>query len=255
MYAGWDDARAALRFARVVAPAVLCVALAAGCRGGRGQASSATLGPRSGASAGIEATVAALRSEDPARAYALLSADVRQQIGFEQFAQQWQATAAERRARAGELEAELRAAPSMGERARVMLADGSAVHLVREGSAWRLESALLSALRTGQPRESVQMFAQALTAHDYDALLQVLTERRRTAIGKMIDDMAKSLTGHLQSGADNLEVIAEDRAELRWDDGDVRYEILLHKENGEWRIDDVHIRTLQSESGPAEESK
>jgi hypothetical protein len=257
MYAAWDDVRAALRLARVIAPAVICVALAAGCGGGRGQAGSATspLGPSSGASAGIEATVAALRSDDAARAYALLSADVRQQIAFEQFAQQWQASAAERRERAGELEAELRAAPSMGERARVTLADGSAVHLVREGSAWRLESALLSALRTGQPRESLQMFAQALTTHDYDALLRVLTERRRTAISKMIDDMAGSLTRHLQSGADTLEVIAEDRAELRWDDGDVRYEILLHNENGEWRIDDIHIRNLQSEPAAAEESK
>jgi hypothetical protein len=254
MYAAWDDARAALRLMRAIAPVVICVALVAGCGGARGQAGSAS-SMGSGASAGIESTVAALRSDDPARAYALLSADVRQQIDFEQFAEQWQATAAERRERAGELEAELRAAPSMGERARVTLADGSAVHLVREGRAWRLESALLSALRTGQPRESLQMFAQALTAHDYDALLRVLTERRRTAISAMIDDMARSLTRHLQSGADTLEVIAEDRVELRWDDGDVRYEILLHNENGEWRIDDVHIRALESEPGPAEEPK
>jgi hypothetical protein len=251
MYAAWDVARTTLRITRVIARAVVCVALAAGCGGGaRGHAGSA-----SAASSGIEAIVAALRSDDPARAYALLSADVRQQIDFQQFAEQWQATAAERRARAGELEAELRAAPSMGERARVTLADGSAVQLVREGSAWRIESALLSSLRTGQPRESLQMFAQALTAHDYDALLRVLTERRRTAISEMVDDMAESLTRHLQSGADTVEVLGDGRVELRWDDGDVRYEILLHNAKGEWRIDDVHIRTLQSEPGPAEEPK
>ena len=257
MYAAWDDARAARRLTLVTALAVIHVALAIGCGGGRGQASSeasSLSGPRSGARSGIEATVAALRSDDPARAYALLSADVRQQIAFEQFAEQWQATAAERRERAGELEAELRAAPNMGEQARVTLAGGSAVHLVREGSAWRLESALLSALRIGQPRESLQMFAQALTARDYDALLRVLTEHRRTAISKMVDDMAESLTRHLQSGADTIEALAEDRVELRWDDGDVRYEILLRNENGEWRIDDVHIRTLQSEPA-SEESK
>lgn len=239
-----------LRLTRVIAPAVLCVALAAGCGGARGHA-----GRTSSGSAGIESIVAALRSDDPARAYALLSADVRQQIAFERFAAQWQATAAERRARAGELEAELGAAPSMGERARVTLANGSAVHLVREGSAWRLESAPISALRTGQPRETLRLFAQALTAHDYDALLRVVTERRRMAISKLIDDMAASLSRHLESGADTIEILADDRMELRWDDDDIRYEILLHDEGGAWRIDDIHIRSRQGESDAAEAPK
>jgi hypothetical protein len=249
MHAAWDDVRAMLRLAFVIALAVPCVAL--GCGGGaRGHAGSGASGR-----AGIESIVAALRSDDPARAYALLSADVRQEIAFEEFAAQWQATAAERRERATELEAELGAAPSMGERARVTLADGSAVNLVREGSAWRLESALISALRTGQPRETVQMFAQALSAHDYDALLRVLTERRRASVSTLIDDMAESLLRHLQSGADTIEVLADDRVELRWDDGDVRYEILLHDEGGEWRIDDIHIRSLQGEPGASEDPK
>lgn len=244
-----------LRLTLVIAPVVLGVAVMAGCGGGAGGHAGSASSARSGGSSGIESVVAALRSDDPARAYALLSTTVRQQITFEQFAEQWQATTAERRARAGELEAELRAAPSMGERARVTLANGSSIHLVREGSAWRLESALLSALRTGQPRETLELFAQALEAHDYDALLRVLTERRRTAVGKLIDDMATSLTRHLESGADTIEVLAEDRAELRWDDGDVRYEILLQNQGGEWRIDDVHIRALDSEPRPPEESK
>lgn len=249
MYAAWDPARAALRGSLILA-AVLCVALAAGCARGPG-----SQGASAGARAGIEPIVAALRSDDPARAYALLSADVRKQIAYEQFAEHWQASAAERRARAGALEAELRASPSLGERAQVTLADGSAVLLVREGNAWRLESALLSALRTGQPRETVQLFAQALAARDYDALLRVLTERRRAAVSKAVDDMARSLTRHLQGGASTIEMLGDDRAALRWDDGDVRYELLLHQEGGQWRIDDVHIRLHENEPRPADASK
>jgi hypothetical protein len=243
MYAAWDDARARLRLALVI-----CVALAAGCGGGARQAARGT----TSGGAGVELVVAALRSDDPARAYALLSVDLRQQIDYEQFVEQWQRAQAERRERARDIEAELRASPSMGERARVTLADGSAVHLVREGNAWRLESALLTALRTGQPRETLQMFAQALTTRDYDALLRVLTERRRDAIADLLGDLTTSLTRHLESGADTIEVLDEDRVEMRWEDGDVRYDILLRKEGGEWRVDDLRVRTLPSESDAAD---
>lgn len=224
----------------------ICLSLATGCGGGARRPA----GSASSASAGVELVIAALRSDDPARAYALLSRDVRQQIDYEHFASRWKTTAAERRERALELQGELQAAPNLGERAVVTLADGSTVYLVREGDVWRLESPLLAMLRADQPRETLKLFAQALTTHDYEALMRVVTERRRTAVGELVEHLAASLTLHLQNGTESIELIDESRSELRWDDGDTRYKIVLHKEGGEWRVDDVHIRSLAGE--PAE---
>lgn len=245
MYAARDDARARAGVA-LIASIAICLALATGCGGkARRPARSA-----SSAGAGVDLVIAALHSDDPARAYALLSADVRQQIDYEQFASRWKETAAERRERARELQGELQAAPSLGERALVTLADGSTVYLIREGDVWRLESPLLSSLRADHPRETLRLLAQALTTHDYEALMRVVTERRRTAIGDLVEHLAASLTQHLQDGTESIEVLDEGHSELRWDDGDVRYKIVLHKENGEWRVDDVHIRSHADE--PAE---
>lgn len=237
----------AARQALVIASLLLCWALAAGCGSGARP-------PRieSPAAAGIEAIVAALRSDDPARAYALLSADLRSQVSFEEFSSRWSETVAERRERARALEQELRVAPSLGERARVTLAGGSAIYLTREGNAWRVESVLASPFRTGRPEEAVEMLAQALTTRDYDALLRVLTERRREAITHLVDDLTSSLARHLQTGVDTVELLGEDRAELRWDDGDIRYEVILHKEAGAWRVDDIHIRSVHSDASAAD---
>ncbi len=80
----------------------ICLSLATGCGGGARRPA----GSASSASAGVELVIAALRSDDPARAYALLSKDVRQQIDYEHFASRWKTTAAERRERALELQGE-----------------------------------------------------------------------------------------------------------------------------------------------------
>lgn len=247
MYAARDDARARSG-AALVASLAICVSLALGCGGGARRSA----GSASPASVGVEMVIAALRSDDPARAYALLSKDVRQEVDYEQFASRWKETAAERRERAAALQGELAAGPSLGERAQVTLADGSTVYLVREGNVWRLESPLLATLHADHPRETLQLFAQALTTHDYDALMRVVTERRRTAIGEMVEHLAASLTQHLQNGTETIEILDETRGELRWDDGDIHYKIVLHKEGGEWRVDDVHIRALAGEPDKTE---
>lgn len=226
----------------------ICLSLATGCGGGARRSA----GSASSASVGAELVIAALRSDDPARAYALLSKDVRQQVDYEHFASRWKETAAERRERAAELQGELETSPNLGERALVTLADGSTIALVREGAVWRLESPLLAMLRADHPRATLQLFAQALTTHDYEALMRVVTERRRTAIGELVEHLAASLTQHLQNGTETIELLDENRGELRWDDGDVRYKIVLHKEGSEWRVDDVHIRALAGEPGETE---
>ena len=193
------------------------------------------------AQTGIVSIVAALRSDDPAQAYALLAESVRAQMSFEEFAVQWRASEAERRDRAHAIDAELAGSPAAGEHARITYADGKSVHLVREGDTWRIESALVSRAHAARPRDAVLLFARALTARDYDAAMGILTSRRRERIGQQLEDFATSLTKHLEAGPDTLEHIGDGRAALRWDEGDAHYRIILHEEGDQWRVDDVHL--------------
>lgn len=209
----------------------------AGC-GGAGDRDVRHVPP---AQTGITSIVAALRSDDPAQAYALLAESIRAQMGFEEFAAQWQASAAERQDRAQALETELAGSPAAGERARITYPDGKSVHLVREGDGWRIESALVSLAHAGRPRDAALLLARALTARDYDAVMRILTNSRRERIGQQLEDFTTSLTRHLEAGPDTLERIDDGRAELRWDDGDAHYRIALHKEGDQWRVDDVHL--------------
>ena len=48
--------------------------------------------------------------------------------------------------------------------------------------------------------------------------------------------------GPRQAGQRSLDRFGPDRAELRWDENGIRYRIVLRKEDGEWRIDDIYIR-------------
>lgn len=194
------------------------------------------------AGTGVEQYIAALRSDDPAKAYSLLSSEVKQELPFEEFAIQWRESAAERKDQALALEEGLRGRRDLGERAKLVYGNGKTVYLARQNGRWRLDTAVVARVHAGRPHDAVAIFAEALDKRDYEAILRVLTQRRRDGIGQEVDRFVKSLLEYIQSDRSAIETIGKDRAEMRWDDGKRSYRIVLRKEGDEWRIDDVHLR-------------
>ena len=221
--------------ARHVATSVVALGLLASILACRATTSSA--GPP--AVEGIRAFIAALRADDPAPAYALLTDDTRASLPFDEFAVLWKQSTREREQRAHNLEEGLKGNPNLGESAKVTYADGQTVGLLREAGAWKLESALVSRYHAGRPHDAVRIFADGLSARNYDGIMRVLTSRRRKVISHQVDEFATTLIKHLN---DEITFVGKDKAELRWEEGDKRYRIVLHKEGDEWRIDDIDER-------------
>ena len=188
---------------------------------------------------GAEAVIAALAGDDPRAAYALLSDAARKRISFEEFALQWKASAPERAWQVARLREAIAADPDVGERAAVTYADGKTVALARESKRWRLEAPLVSRTRAQRPREAVRMFADAIRAKDLAAVLRSLTQRRRDGLTRQLDGFIAGLDRRVEG---TIEEIGSERAELRWDENGMRYRIVMRKEDGEWRIDDIHIQ-------------
>jgi hypothetical protein len=201
------------------------------------------------ASDGVRSLVSALRNDNPRDAYDLMSSDARKKIGYDEFALQWKQMAAERMWQARVLEESLKGDPDVGERALVGFGDGKQVQLEREGKAWRLDSALVSRSRAGRSRDAVKLFQEAIAHRDINAILGVLTARRREGLQKQIDGFLTGLEKHQN---DRIEESGSDRAELRWDESGIRYKIILRKEEGEWRVDDIVIRATTDEGEEGE---
>ena len=222
---------------RAVALSVACV-LVLGC--GAGVRTSRP------ASEGVRALVSALRSNNPRAAYDLMSSDARRKISYDEFALQWKNTATERAWQARVLEESLRGDPDVGERAQIGFGDGKQVQLEREGKAWKLDAALVSRSRAAKSRDAVKLFAEAIGRRDVNAVLGVLTARRREGLARQIEGFLKGLDKHVN---DRIDESGTDRAELRWDEGGIHYKIVLRKEDDEWRVDDIVIRTTADDGG------
>lgn len=224
--------------------ALLLVALftVPGCGGAPG------MGPTPPASQGIQSFIDSLRSDDPAAAYALLADELKASISFEEFAIQWRESARERADQARSLEEGLKGSPGLGERAKIIYRDGKAVHVLREGGRWTVESAMVSRIHAGRPEDAVEIFAEALARRDYNRVLRILTTRRRDGISDQVDRFVTSLLEQLAGAENTIETINEDRAEIRWDGDGRRYKIVLRKENDEWRIDDVYLRPVPTKA-------
>ena len=80
------------------------------------------------------------------------------------------------------------------------------------------------------------------TANFIEGVLRTLTSRRRSGLAAQLEGFLDGLERRLD---DKIEEIGTDRAELRWDENEVQYRIVLRKEDGEWRIDDIHIRPAE----------
>jgi hypothetical protein len=195
---------------------------------------------------GVTAFMNALERENPRAAYELLSRNVRASLSFHEFARDWTADRAERTWQAARLGEALRGYPDVSERAAVSFSDGKSVVLEREGTTWRLESALISRVRAGRPHDAIRRFADGIRRNDLEMVLRTLTLRRR-------EGLARQLSGFLAGIARNvdgkLEEIGSDRAEMRWDENGVRFRIVLRREDDDWRIDDIHIHPVPSIDG------
>jgi hypothetical protein len=210
--------------------AVVMSLVVAACGGPRG--------PSGKAADGVKAYLAALKSDDPKDAYAMLDSVTRRRVSFDEFARQWKAGAKERAWQVQALEASLKGNPDVGERALIGYSDGKLVQLEREGEVWRLESELVSRSRAKKPRDAIRLFADAVTQRDVSGMLGILTTRRREGIAKQVEGFVAGIGKHVNGQLEEL----TDRAELRWDENGIRYRIVLKKEDDEWRIDDIYIR-------------
>lgn len=193
------------------------------------------------ASPTVRAYVAALRADDPRAAYDLMSDDAQDAISFDDFAVQWKEHAAERAAQAAALEDGLRDQPDVGARANVTLATGAEVPLARDRGSWRVDAALVTPSHASRAVDAFRQFAAAVQARDLEALLGVLTERRRAGLAKQLDGFFAGIDGHLGKKAQWYQY--PDRAELRWSTSGLNYKIVARKEGEVWRIDDIDVTT------------
>lgn len=191
------------------------------------------------AATAVRSLIAALRSDNPRPAYEMLAEETRRSVPFDDFALMWKQSAPERKFQAQALEEGLKGDPDLGERSRVVYADGKTVYLQREAGAWKLESALVSRYHSANPRDAIQIFAEGVAARDYEGVMRILSSRRRDGIRSQVDAFATSLLRHLD---DEITLIGKEKAVLRWEDEESRYRIVLRKEGDEWRVDDIHIR-------------
>jgi len=215
---------------------ILALSILAAC-GGPG-------GPSSPAAHGVRAYVTALRSNDPHDAYSLMSSDARKKLSYDEFALQWKQSDKEREWQAKALEDSLKGNPDVGERALISFPDGKLVQLERDGTAWRLESELVSRSRAKRPRDAIRLFADAVAARDVSGMLGVLTQRRRDGLTKQVEGFIAGIGKRVN---DRLDEYGTDRAELHWDENGIRYRIVLRKEEDEWRVDDIYIRPAPKE--------
>jgi hypothetical protein len=197
---------------------------------------------------GVRELVAALKRDDPRAAYALLSAETRRRVSYDQFAAEWKQQATERAWQVRALEDSLRGDPDVGERAQVSYRDGRTIDLDRDGATWHLDAALLGRTRAARPRDAIRALATALHRKDLDGALTLLTQRRRDGIAKQVAGFVAGIDKRIDG---KIEELGTDRAELRWDENGIRFRIVLRKEDGEWRIDDIHIRPTPTDEEPA----
>jgi hypothetical protein len=176
--------------------------------------------------------LAASVHDEPRAAWAGLSDELRRRIPEREFAERWRATALERRAQA-EAAREPLAAYGAAQTAELHLADGRTLTLVRESAGWRLAAARPREPGGASPEEAVRRFAQALEAHDFDGVMQLLGDPLRGIIERELADRLARLKATAAKGVK----VDGDRARIRFDD---RYFIDLKRENGQWRVADFN---------------
>ena len=205
----------------------LVLLLCAACGGGAPRATEPPV-------AGARAWASALSADDPDRGYALLARDVQKRVPQALFAERWREAKPERDRQAAALAGALGQSGQRGERGR--LSSGKdAVGLVHEAGGWRLETPLLFPIRADSPQSALRGLATAISERDVEGVLRLMSRARRERLQERLRGLARGLEQH---AGDPIELV-RDRAVLRWSDGVVRWRIVLVREGGEWRLDDI----------------
>ena len=213
-------------------PGVVAIALLIGCGGATKHEPRATTG--------VHAYVSALRADDARAAWNLLSAEARADMTFDEFEAAWRQSEAERKRQAAEMEEGLKGEPDLDERAQVTYTDGKTVNLQRDAGKWRLDSGLVSRTVAHSPLDAIDIFADAVDRRDFNAVMTILTERRRDGINRFVSDFATSL--RKQKSDEGISFMGKNRAELKWDENGMQYKVILIREHDEWRVDDFDIQ-------------
>lgn len=195
------------------------------------------------AKTGFKMYLKALRSPKPDLAYEMLSREQKQKRSYEDFALDWKQNESERLSQALEIERTLGTNTGAGERAIAEYKDGRNAALVRDPEGWRLESPFVPRSRAQTAQVAIEIFAAAITAQSFPALMQVLSTRQREGLLTQLNQFSSSLQEQLGSANHEIYHPTKDRAELAWSKNGIRYRVSLLNENGEWHIDDVHLGT------------
>ncbi len=119
--------------------------------------------------------------------------------------------------------------------------DKGAVVLLREASGWRLQAPFWQPTGTSSPRASMRQLANALARSDWGAIVGLLTRERQEQLG----DAMLTLLGSIGKYSENA-FLSNDgtRASLRWTENNIHFKLDFLLEDGQWRLNDLHIQRL-----------
>lgn len=237
------EKRAAMRRSDTLRAAIcvgaICAMAASGC-GARAAERAPELVVADFARAIRESPLHAGRAAD---AYALMSSAYRRRVSLEEFRRHLSESPAEARETAAALEQPDGTATQI---ARVVLADGDTVELVRDGADWRIATNLVDFYDASTPRAAIRSFVRAMERERYDVVLRFVPEADREGMsaermrssfgGEGREEIARLLT-ELRAALDAPIEEIGDHATLRYGEGNRRTARLL-REGGTWKVED-----------------
>jgi hypothetical protein len=212
-------------------------------------ASAAALLPggcaRTAAGTTPEATIARFTDEIRAgrfeAAYSAMSSAYRRRVPFEEFRRHLEQNPAEARELASTLSA------LEGEAivtAEVPYGDGDQIHLVLDGSRWRISGNVVDFYDQSTPRSALRSFVRAMDRERYDVVLRFVPEADRE--GMTVERMREAWSGegreeierllaNLRASLDNPIEEVGDRATMPYGE---RFTVQFVREGGVWKIED-----------------
>jgi hypothetical protein len=195
-----------------------------------------------GPGAALDAYSKALRKQDYAAAYELMSSSFRDKHSKEEFVRMMKENSDE----ASETAERLRVKPKeMAVTAEFRYGLGDRMRLIREGDSWRIASNPIQLYSQATPREALRSFVRAYKLKRWDVMLRFVPNvyRERMDVAKLqrqfegesredVDVMMKMLEANID------EPITDKGDEARMTYGE-RYEVKFIREDGLWKIRDI----------------